>query len=81
MISLRFHLIKFDSKEHFVLIFDLTSMQEATKNIHQPEVVGEPLRLKLNFTFPPEQVTERILLGDRVFLIAVNKFGVVGKNA
>ena len=38
-------------KDHYVLVFDLTSMQEATKNCHYPELVGEPLKLKLIF-FP-----------------------------
>ena len=38
-------------KDHFVLVFDLTSMRDATEDCHYPEVVGEPLRLKVNF-FP-----------------------------
>ena len=41
-------------KDHYVLVFDLTSMQDATENCHYPELVGEPLRLELNFTFPLE---------------------------
>ena len=32
-------------KDHYVLVFDLTSIQDATENFHYPEVVGEPLRL------------------------------------
>ena len=39
-------------KDHYLLVFDLTSMQEATENYHYPELVGEPLTLELNFTFP-----------------------------
>ena len=39
-------------KDHYVLVFDLTSMQDATENCHYPELVGEPLRLELNITFP-----------------------------
>ena len=38
-------------KDHYVLVFDLTSMQDATENCHCPELVGESLRLELNFTF------------------------------
>ena len=41
-----------DFKDHYVLVFDLTSMQDATENGHNPELVGEPLRLELNFTNP-----------------------------
>ena len=67
-------------KDHYVLVFDLTSMQDATKNCHYSELVGEALRLELNSTFPLEHVTELIVLGDRMSSVAVNKFGVVGKT-
>ena len=67
-------------KDHYVLVFDLTSMQDATENCHYPERIGEPLRLELNFTFPLEHVTVPILLGERMSSVAVDKFGVVGKN-
>ena len=67
-------------KEHYVLVFDLTSMQDATENCQYPELVGEPLRLELNFTFPLEHVTELNALGERMSSVAVDKFGVVGKN-
>ena len=69
-----------DFKDHYVLVFDLTSMQDATENCHYPELVGEPLRLQLNFTNPLENVTEFIVLGERMSSVAVEKFGVVGKN-
>ena len=67
-------------KNHYVLVFHLTSMQDSTENCHYPELVGEPLRLELNFTFPLEHVTELIVLGKRMSSVAVDKFGVVGKN-
>ena len=69
-----------DFKDHYVLVFDLTSMQDATENCHYPELVGEPLRLELFFTNPLENVTELIVLGERMSSVAVDKFGVVGKN-
>ena len=68
-------------KDHYVLVFDLTSMQGATENCHYPELVGEPLRLELKFTFPLEHVTELILLGEPMSSVAVDKFGVVGKTS
>ena len=55
-------------------------MQDATENCHYPELVGKPLRLELNFTFPLEHVTELNVLGERMSSVAVAKFGVVGKN-
>ena len=67
-------------KDHYVLVFDLTSMQDATEICHYPEQVGEPLRLELNITFLPKHVTELIVLGERMSSVAVDKFGVVGIN-
>ena len=66
-------------KDHYVLVFELTSMHDATENCHNPELVEEPLRLELNFTFPLEHVTELIVLGERMSSVAIHKFGVVGK--
>ena len=69
-----------DFIDHYVLVFDLTSMQEATEEGHCPEKVGEPLRLELNLTYPPEHVTELIVLGKRMSSVAVDKFSVVAKD-
>ena len=69
-----------NSKDHHVLVFDMTSMQDATEKCHYPELVGELLRLELIFTFPQKHVTELIVLGERMSSVAVDKFGVVGKN-
>ena len=69
-----------DFKDHYVLVFDLTSMQDATEKFHYLELVGEPLRLELNFTNLLENVTELIVLDERMSSVAVDKFGVVGKT-
>ena len=69
-----------DFKDHYVLVFDLISMKDATENCHYPELVGGPLRLEPNFTDPLENGTELIVLGERMSSVAVGKFGVVGKN-
>ena len=68
------------SRDHYVLVFDLTSVQDATEKFHYPEPAGVPLRLELNFAFPYKHVTELIVLGKQVSLVAVDKFGVVGEN-
>ena len=78
MKSLQFQNIKF--KDHFALVFDLTSRQDATEKFLYPEIVGEPQRLELNFTYPLEHATDLIVLGERKSSVAVDKFGVVGKN-
>ena len=67
-------------KDHYVLVFDMTSVQDATETCPYLELVGEPLRLELNFSFPLEHVTELIVLGERMSSVAVDKFGVGGKN-
>ena len=53
-----------DFKDNYVLVFKLTSLQDATENCHYPEIVREPLRLEINFTHPPENGTELLVLGD-----------------
>ena len=67
-------------KDQCVLVFDLTSRQDAPENFPYLQLVGEPLRLEQNFTLPLENVTELIVLGERLSSVAVEKFGVVGKN-
>ena len=67
-------------QDHYVLVYDLTSMQDATEHCHYPELVEEPLRLELNFNTALEHVTEVIVLGERMSSAGVDKFGVVGKN-
>ena len=69
-----------DFKDHYALVFDLTSMQDATETCHYPELVGKPLRLELIFNKPLENGTELIVLVERMSSVAVDKFGVVGKN-
>ena len=53
-------------KDHYVLVIDLTWMQDVTQYCLYPELFGEPLRLELNFTSPLEHVTELIVLGERM---------------
>ena len=50
-------------KDHYVLVFDLTSMQDATEHCHYPELIREPMKLELSFSSPLENVTEVIVLG------------------
>ena len=67
-------------KDHYVLVLDLTSMKDATEHCHYPELIGEPLRLELYFSSTLANVTEVIVLGERMSSVAVDNFGVVGKN-
>ena len=67
-------------KQRYLLVFDLTSTQNATENCHFPELVGEELRLELNFTFPREHITELIVLEERLSSVTVDNFSVFGNK-
>ena len=67
-------------KDPYELVFDLTSMKDATEHCHYPELLGEPLRLELYFNSSLENVTKIIVLGERMSPIAVDNFGVVEKK-
>ena len=64
-------------QDHFELVFDLTSMQHATKNFPFLELCGKSLRLEINVSLPLEDVIELTKLGDWISLVAVDKIGVV----
>ena len=66
-------------QNHYLLLFDLTSMKNGTGICHYPELVGELLRLELNFIYPLKHVTKLFVLGERMYSVAVNKFGLFGK--
>ena len=69
-----------DFQNHYILVFDLTSLEDAAEHLHYPELSGESLRLEMFFQFPLEQVTEVIVLGERLSNIQFDKFGTVAKN-
>ena len=66
-------------KDHYVLVFYLTSMQDATENFEYRELVEKPLRLGLYIIISLEHVTE-LILGERIFSVAVDQFHVVEEN-
>ena len=75
------HLIANNIFEHHeVLVFELNSMQDATENCYYIELIKEPLRLEVNVTFPPEHVSEFIVLWERMFSVAVDKFCSLGRS-
>ena len=69
-----------DFKDHYVLVFELTSMEDDTENSHYLELVGEPLRLELSFTQPLEIVTELIVLGVRMSSVVVDNLVLLGRT-
>ena len=69
-----------DFQNHYILVFDLTSLQDAAEQLHYQELSGESLRYELFFQFPLEQVTEVIVLGERLSNVRNDKFGTVAEN-
>ena len=55
-----------DFQNHYKQILDLTSVQDAAEQLHYPEFSGESLILEMFFQFPLEQVTEIIVLAERL---------------
>ena len=67
-------------KDHCVLVFVLTSMQDANKNCQCPELVGEKRKLIITISVSLEHVTDNILLREIMSSGATDKFSVVGEN-
>ena len=67
-------------ENHYILVFDLTSFQDAGENIHYPELSGESIRLKMFFDRSLRKVTEIIVLGERMSTVKIDQFGTVAKN-
>ena len=68
-------------KDHYVVRFDLTSIQDATEICHYPEIVEEPLSLELSFTVPLEQDSELIVLGERMSSATVTSLVLLEKTS
>ena len=66
-----------DFQNHYILVFDLTSLQDAAEQLHYPEVSGKSLRLEMFFQFPLVLVTDVIVLGERLSNIQIDKFETV----
>ena len=66
-----------DFQNYYIIVFELTSIQDAAEQMHYPELSAESLRLETFFQFPLEQVTEPIVLGERQSNIQIDKFGTV----
>ena len=66
-------------QNHFILVFDLISQQDAAEQLQYPERSGESLRLEKFFQIPLEPLTEVIVFGERLTNVQTDKFGRVTK--
>ena len=66
---------------HFFLVFDLTSTEEASKSLTLfPELTGSSLTLKLYFSKALEDAIELFLIGERFSQIFIGSSRNVSKN-
>ena len=68
-----------DFQTRYILVFDLTSLQDAAEQLQYAELRGESLRLEKFFQFPLKQVTEVIVLEEKLSNIQIDKHGTVAK--
>ena len=73
-------LLNHQFENHYILVFNLYSLQEAGENIHYPEHSGESIRLETLFDRSLRNVTEIIVLGERMSTVKIDQFGTVAKN-
>ena len=74
------HSIPIDKfKKDYEVVFDLTSLQDATENVHNPELAGEPMRMELIFTLPLEHVAELIDMVERMFFLTLTSLDLFEK--
>ena len=67
-------------QNHYVLVFNLTSFQDAGENIHYAELSVESIRLEMLFDRPLRKMTEIIVLGERMSTVKIDQLGTVAKH-
>ena len=67
-------------QNHYILVFDLTSLKDAGENIHYPELSGESIRLEMFIDRSLRNVTEIIVMGERMTTVKIDQFGTVAKK-
>ena len=67
-------------ENHFHLVFDLTSTQEANVEMNFPDVVAAGIRLELYIANDLTNTVELFVSGERKSSIAIDKEGSVTKN-
>ena len=67
-------------QNHYVLVFYLTSLQDAGENIHYPELRGESIQLEIFFDHSLRNVSEKIVLGKRFSTVKIDQFGAVAQK-
>ena len=69
-----------DFPNHYVLVFDLTSTQEAHVQMMYPDVAAASIRLELTFSAALANTTELIVQGERLSTVYIDRERSVSKN-
>lgn len=69
-----------DYENHFVMVFDLTSTQEASHDFLHPELTNASISLELKFGSALTDNIEILLLGEKTSTIYINSDRNVSKN-
>ena len=67
-------------ENHYILVFDLSSLQDAGEIINYLELSGESIRLEKFSDRSLRNVTEIIVLGELMSTVKIEQFGTVAKN-
>ena len=67
-------------RNHYILVFDLTSTLQADADLYYPEIVGGAIRIELNFDTGLGHAVELIVLGEKLSTIYIHNDGRVIKD-
>ena len=69
-----------DFPNHYIMVFDLTSTQEATHDFIHPELTNSTITIELKFEKPLTDNVEIICLGEKSSTIYIDSVRKVSKN-
>ena len=69
-----------DYQNHYLLFFDLTSMQESNVELYYPDIVASGLRLELYFSDNLKETVELMITGEKLSTVLIKNTGEVTKH-
>jgi hypothetical protein len=67
-------------KNHFVMVFDLTSTMQSNTQVYYPELIGGAIRLEMTFKEALKKSVEVLLIGEQLTTLYVKASGEVYKD-
>ena len=69
-----------DYQNHFVMVFDLTSTQQASHDFIHPELTNASIAVELKFTKPLPDNIEIFIVGEKASTIYIDSDRKISKN-